>query len=367
VGVRRAVVAGTVLLAGLVASTAGHAFDANDPSLDPEKGTLSGSPADELPPYIRLVLPTGMRPAWSPDGRYLLYLDAPLGDVWRLDLRSGARRNLTGNLDTHGFTRAHYLPSGDVVLCGPAEPTSEGPEQGRFDGVLWVLPRPYAGPVVPLGHPCWEGIAVSRTRDRIAWNESDIDFTSPQGIAGAATGKSEIWTGDVVHRGADVRLVDAHRVVTRWESVPDAPIEVQDFRGPGDRELIFTAYAHLNGEVMGYDIPTRTTTDYSNRPFYEEAEGVAPDGGFVLVERDLMVTPIPGALDIWRLSLDGPGTWQRLTHFNRYKGYGASNPVVSPDGRLVAFQLSLADGAEGEGSGLFLLDLSRVPDAPSPL
>jgi hypothetical protein len=367
--VKRAVITTVALLSSLLAVAPSQAFDPHDPSLDPEKGTLSGSPVDDLPAYIEQVLPTGMRPTWSPDGRYLLYLDAPLGDVWRLDLRTGTRRNLTGDLQTYGFTRAHYLPNGDLVLCGPAEaPTSGGAEEGRFEGVLWALAKPYNGRVVPLGRPCWEGIAVSRTQNRIAWNESDIDFTSPQGIAGAAIGKSEIWMADVVRDGGRLKLVNVQRVVTRWESQPDAPIEVQDFRGPGDRELVFTAYAHLNGEVMGYDVPTGTTTNYSNRPFYEEAEGVAPDGSFVMVERDLMTTPIPGALDIWRLPLDGGlGSWQRVTHFNRYAGYGASNPVVSPDGKRIAFQLSLADGAEGEGSGLFVLDLTRVPDAPAPL
>jgi hypothetical protein len=368
-GSKRVVMAALALLISLVAAAPGQAFNPSDPSLDPEKATRSGSPVDDLPPYIRQVLPTGMRPAWSPDGGALVYLDAPLGDVWRLDLRTGARRNLTGHLQAPGFTRAHYLPNGDLVLCGPrTAPAPDDSEPGRFDGVLWALPTPYAGPVVPLGRPCWEGIAVSRTHHRIAWNESDINFTSTEGIVGAATGKSEIWMGDVV--GGPQRtphLANVQRVVTRWESVPDAPIEVQDFRGPDDRELIFTAYAHLTGEVMGFDRQTRRTVDYSNRPFYEEAEGVAPDGSFVLVERDLMVSPIPGALDIWRLSLDGTATWQRLTHFNRYRGYGASNPVVSPDGRQVAFQLSVTDGAEGEGSGLFLLDLTRMPDAPSPL
>jgi hypothetical protein len=366
-GTKRAVLAAVMVLLSLIAIAPSHAFDPNDPSLDPEKATVDGSPVDDLPPYIRQVLPTGMRPAWSPDGRSLLYLDAPLGDVWRLDLRTGARRNLTDHVRTPGFTRAHFLPNGGIVLCGPrTAPAPDDPEPGRFDGVLWVLPRPYAGQVVPLGRPCWEGIAVSRTQNRIAWNESDINFTSPTGIAGAATGKSEIWMGDVVDDSdGSPHLANVRRVVTRWESQPDAPIEVQDFRGPDDREVIFTAYAHLTGEVMGYDMPTGRTVDYSNRPFYEEAEGVAPDGSFVLVERDLMVSPIPGALDIWRLSLDGTATWQRLTHFNRHRGYGASNPVVSPDGRQVAFQLSVADGAEGEGAGLLVLDLTRVDEALS--
>ena len=52
--------------------------------------------------------------------------------------------------------------------------------------------------------------------------------------------------------------------------------------------------------------------------------------------------------------------FQRLTHFNRHKGYGASNPVVSPDDRLIAFQLSVSEGAEGEGAGIFVLDIRRA-------
>lgn len=64
---------------------------------------------------------------------------------------------------------------------------------------------------------------------------------------------------------------------------------------------------------------------------------------------------------LWRLTLDQPRKWTRLTNFNRYRGYGASNPVVSPDGWRVAFQMSITDGAEGEGAGLFVLDLNQVP------
>jgi hypothetical protein len=34
--------------------------------------------------------------------------------------------------------------------------------------------------------------------------------------------------------------------------------------------------------------------------------------------------------------------------------------VVSPNDRLIAFQLSVSEGAEGEGQGLFLLDINRA-------
>jgi hypothetical protein len=98
-------------------------------------------------------------------------------------------------------------------------------------------------------------------------------------------------------------------------------------------------------------------------PYYEEAEGIDPAGRYVLVERDLTVTLFPGMLDIWRLPLDGSGTFERLTTFDYYRGFGANNPVVSPDGRFVAFGLKV-EGEEGEGDGILLLDLTAdVPGA----
>lgn len=358
-----------VLTSCVLGGSPSSALDPNDPSLDPEKATLEGSPLDDLPPYIRQVHPTGMRPDWAPDGRALLFLDSPLGDVWRLDLRSGKARNLTGRFSSFGYLRAHHLASGDILLCGPDEALSNPGEReaGRFDGKLFVLQKPFTSQPVPLGRPCWEGLAVSRKTDRIAWNESTIDFTQPN--QEFLVGKSEIWLGDITS-GANGKpqLTGVTRVATREDiGTRIAPIEVQDFRGPEESELMLTAYGVLTGEVYGFDLETRTATNYTGfSPFYEEAEGTSRSGSFGIVERDLMVNPIPGALDLWTLELDGSATFQRLTHFNRYKGYGASNPVISPDDRLMAFQLSLAEGEEGEGQGLLVLDLSRALEAGSP-
>ena len=98
--------AAVVATAALLAGTPSSALDPNDPSLDPEKGTLEGSPVSSLPSYITRVSATGMRPDWAPDGRSLVYTDAPLGQVWRLDLRSGRRTSLTGRFRNHGYLRA---------------------------------------------------------------------------------------------------------------------------------------------------------------------------------------------------------------------------------------------------------------------
>ncbi|MFZ1866805.1 MAG: hypothetical protein WAU39_21465, partial [Polyangiales bacterium] len=132
---------------------------------DPELGTLDGSPLDDLPAYIRVLTDFGSRPDWSPDGERLVFIDkAPFGDVLELDVATAETRNLTGGFEHMGFTRARYLPTGDLLLCGPTSgprPDDAHPEAGRFTGVMSVLRAPFDGAPQPLGIPCWEGIATS--------------------------------------------------------------------------------------------------------------------------------------------------------------------------------------------------------------
>lgn len=349
-------------------------------SLDLKKGTLEGSPVDNLPPNIRLLdihLPDGGAPQradWSPDGQRLLVLDAPIGDVWEYDLASGAISNLTETFLPGGVIRAHHLSNGDAVLCALAERSVDDPEGDRFRGRLWVLQQPLgARAPVPLGESCWEGIAVSKHpgSTRIAWNQSTIDFTKvPQVFVEALLGESKILTGRIVY-GSDGTPTIADRTVLldKHDVSLDTPaVEGQDFRdlddgdADPDDELIFSAYFHGGGQAMGVNIDTGAVTDYTPAsPFYEEAEGIDPAGRYVLVERDLTITLFPGQLDIWRLPLDGSGSFERLTTFDYYKGYGANNPVVSPDGTFIAFGLKVG-GEEGEGNGILLMDLAAPLD-----
>jgi len=329
---------------------------------DPERGTRDGNPLDDLPPYIRLLTDFGSRPDWSPDGERLIFLDGvPLGDVLELEVASGVLRSLTGHFEHMGFTRAYYLSNGDLLLCGPTSgprPTSARPEAGRFTGVMSVLRAPFDGIPQPLGMPCWEGMTTSDASLQIAWNRSDIDYTDPNLFSRVVFGISEIWTGELRYQGNKIALVDVALVNDRRAVSPVAVLEAQDFRS-GTDELIFTAYAHQGGEVMGVDLQTGTVTNYSKSPVYEEAESVAPNGAWVLVERDLDNTLYPGPLDIWLLPLDGSESWDRLTHFNRYRGgWYASNPAVNPDGTHFAFQLSFDGEVEGEGRGILLFDIA---------
>jgi hypothetical protein len=59
-------------------------------------------------------------------------------------------------------------------------------------------------------------------------------------------------------------------------------------------------------------------------------------------------------------SLDGKGLRERLTYFNTYAGYKASNPVVSDDGRYIAFQMARSRDPAGVGFGIFLYDVAKA-------
>ena len=60
-------------------------------------------------------------------------------------------------------------------------------------------------------------------------------------------------------------------------------------------------------------------------------------------------------IDIWKLRLDGTGKdFVRLTHFNDYENWKASNPVVSTDGKFMAFQIANTHDEAGVGYGLVL-------------
>ena len=53
--------------------------------------------------------------------------------------------------------------------------------------------------------------------------------------------------------------------------------------------------------------------------------------------------------------MDGTGKdFQRLTHFNDYEGWKASNPVISTDGKWMAFQIARAADEAGVGYGIML-------------
>jgi hypothetical protein len=71
-----------------------------------------------------------------------------------------------------------------------------------------------------------------------------------------------------------------------------------------------------------------------------------------------IIRPMTQHIDLYKLALDGTGRTERITYFSDYPGYKASNPVVSDDGRYIAFPFARAGDPAGVGRGLLVLDLA---------
>jgi Tol biopolymer transport system component len=114
-------------------------------------------------------------------------------------------------------------------------------------------------------------------------------------------------------------------------------------------------------DVFGVNLATGRKTTYRQlKKEYNEAEGIFPDGKYILVESDREQTNARGSktLDTWKLRLEPNSTdFTRVTRFGDLPGYKATNPVVSPDGKTIAFQEGWTTDIAGSGHGVFLLRL----------
>ncbi|MEU0119516.1 hypothetical protein ABZ137_39035 [Streptomyces bobili] len=163
-----------------------------------------------------------MRATKRSDGKRLVLLDAPFGDIRGYDLATGASRNLTETSVLHkGVLRAHHLTNGDAALCTVTERSADDPEGDRFRGELWVIHRPLGTRApVRLGESCWEGMAVSKQpgSTRIAWNQSTIDFTKPDVMVQALVAKSKILTGRIVYSDGRPKIADRRTALDKRDA-----------------------------------------------------------------------------------------------------------------------------------------------------
>lgn len=316
------------------------------------------SPDRDLPPYITRLTLFGERADFSHDGKRVLFLEKTFGDVYEVDLAAGRPRLLSGHFPHYGYTRALYLANGDILLSGPDRFDPLRPADARVQCSLSILDKSGTQRPVPLGVKCSEGPAVSRKRMHIAWTE-----VAAQHPGEMPEGSSRITEADVIIDKAGAPKLGEKRLVLDSRVLPfRCTLECQNFRPPLERELTFSAYGHQATDVCGIDLASKRVTNYSDAPDqYDEPEGISPDGLWTLVEcdRESKTGRGSGHVDIWKLSLDGKRTWDRLTRFNEHPGYKASNPVVSDDGKLVAFQMAKSSDPAGVGYGIFLLDLAQ--------
>lgn len=329
------------------------------PALAVDQAKAGQSPADHLPAHIKHLTHFGERADWSPDGKKLVFLTKTYGDALELDLATGAITNLTSHYAHYGYTRALYLANGDILLSGPLTYDTKNPGPSRNQCYLSVLSGTKKVPPVALGVRCNEGPAVSRKRLHIAWPE----WTSPKPGEGNLS-FSKLYEADIVYTDGIPALANQRLIIDGADLPFRCTMEPQNFRPSDEKELIFSAYmaGGRQCDVVGIDLATKKITKYTdNDNVYEEPEGIFPDGNSTLVENDVENLLGPGNIDLYKLSLDGKGKWTRLTFFNEYPGYKASNGVVSDDGKYIAFQMGKAGEAAGIGHGIFLYDFSKAP------
>lgn len=316
-------------------------------------------PELELPNNIRQVSYFGERPAWSPDGKKLAFMSKSFGDGFEMDMETEHVTLLT-QYPNQGYLRVQYLPNGDLFLIGARNFTDVDTTRDE-DQEMWVL-KPNSTEPMPLNHKIWEGVAISRLNNTIAWTNSYRQYPDQ-----FKEGENAIFTAEIVYDDDGKPSLTNKREALRAHS-PECQLEPQDFFN-NDSELTYTCYISTSepqvGAVHSINLETGKTTEYRFVPGeYNEVEGIYPDGKYTLVESGHDQPANGNAnIDIWRLSLEPDSNdFVRLTRFGDSPDSKSSNPVVSPDARYVAFQPGRSGDSAGVGYGVFLLDLHKHSD-----
>ncbi len=317
----------------------------------------SGSPLEHLPKEMQVLTHFGERADFSPDNKRVAFMAKSFGDAFVIDLETRTIRCLTSGVPGAAFLRIMHLSDGNYILIGP-ERFSDIRTSRRRDNELWFLSKEPGSKPVKLGQKMSEGAAISKKHLRMSWSETDAQFPElPKGY-------SRLVVADLEYVGAVPKITNKKTVFESKDA--SCVVESQDFYD-NDEKLTFTCYRPKGlGGVMGIDLKTGKVTDFSQAPtIYNEVEGIFPDGKYTAVESSLQVEKLGGQhgsheIDIWKLRLDGTGKdFVRMTHFNDYEGWKASNPVITTDGRTMAFQVARAADEAGVGYGIVLMTLPR--------
>jgi len=316
-----------------------------------------GNPLDHLPKNIIILTHFGERADFSPDNNSVAFMSKSFGDAMEIDLKTYTVKCLTCNVPAAAFLRVMHLCTGDYILIGPDHFENIQISRSR-DNELWFLSKQRGAKPVKLGQEMSEGAAISKKNLKIAFA-----LTQAQDSA-LTTGTSRIVMADIDLSGAVPRLSNKRTV---YESPREScTLEAQDFYD-NDTKLTFVCYEPNNcASVMGIDLKTNEVTNFSKAPgTYNETEGIFPDGLYTCVEADRQCEWLGGErgsgnIDIWKLRLDGTGKdFVRLTSFNDYIASKASNPVVSTNGKYMAFQVAKTTDPAGVGYGILLYEFKK--------
>lgn len=294
-----------------------------------------------------------------------------MGEVYELDIATGLIYAKTRHFNHYGFTRALYLSNGDILLAGPAESfdATDPEERNRVRDMsyLFVLDKSGEKKPWPLHAVCAEGPAVSRNKLRIAWTERDRQ------IPELGENHARHLMGEIVYENGIPKLAN-QRIIFDSHQLPfplgHASLETQNWIPPEDTRLLFTVYQIEDGNNTDTYVVDTETGEFLNLTqspgYYDESEGVFPDGQYTCVEHGPSKHTAWPMLDLFKLKLDGSGEMQRLTYFSDFKGFKATQGVVSDDGRYLCFQIGKSDDEAGVGYGFFIMDLEAAAEHLEP-
>lgn len=317
---------------------------------------------EQFPSYIKRLNYFGERPEWSHDGKKVLFVSRTFGDVYEIEVATGKIEPLTHHYYHGGYLRALYLSNGDILLLGPKSFPSDNWQEGRFKLTeLWVLSKKLDGPPVRLGEYIWEGPAVSRTNLKISWAQHHGNYPDQKRYW-------QIWVADIDYSSGKPKLANQRVVLDNSQGeVQGVVLEPQNFRPGTEEELTIQSSGKGTGNnstaVLGLNLKTGQLLNYSRSPgSYNEPEGIFPDGQHTLVEssRHRSTESTARNIDLYKLKLDNSNTWERLTYFNEGGRFKATNPVVSDDGKFIAFMVARTDEMAGIGHGVYLLDIEKM-------
>ncbi len=325
--------------------------------------TLGTSRAEAEPFSIedaRMLSPFGGRANFSPDGERIVFVGKTYGDAYEIEIASGKIRNLTGEFPHQGIVRIQFLPDGNYLVTAPR--VHFGPNT-RAHLEMWFLHKSLEHGLQPLGASVFEGVAVSRKSNLIGWTAPDPTLRPDDNWQMAFARPTTRHIAEVEVSGTRARLVRKRAVM---ESLPEqcSFVEPQDFR-LNDTELVYSCMSASDSgslvvSVMGHLIKDGSNLTYRRKVGeYNEVEGISPDESWATVECGKQETAALPELDICRLDLRPDGKLTKLVA-GRTPGSSidVSNPVVSPNGKWLAFQKSDSASPDiGGGFGLFLIPL----------
>ena len=322
---------------------------------DEKRARSPENPLEHLPANIEVLTHFGERADISPDNQRVAFMTKSFGDAMVIDLKTRAITCLTCNVPAAAFLRVMHLATGDYILIGPDHFEDIHTSRSR-DNELWFLSKERGAKPIKLDQKMSEGAAISKKSLKIAF--SQLSAQAPD----LAPGTSRLMVADLDLSRGTPRLINTKTVYESKDR--GCVLEARDFYDD-DRKMVFTCYEeqgpHEGASVMGIDLATGQVTNFSKAPgTYNEPEGIFPDGLYTTVEGDRQCEWLGGErghgnIDIWKLRLDGTGRdFIRLTHFNDYEGGKASNPVISTDGRFMAFQVGRTGDPAGVGYGILI-------------